>query len=268
MATRFRIVQILLLAAVLGGFAWMLIGSRPGEPAYQGKALSFWVEQYTTNRWPTDKQAAGAIQHIGSNAIPILLEMLTTRESSFRMKLLARLPKQWLARVHLGLDDYKRKVDQRRTLGAYGFAALGEEARPAVPALISLLNDKNDRVRYLSVFTLRCLGPVAADALPSLIICLNDPEFTVRDDAVEALGTIHEQPERVVPILVEFLQKYRTDPILCDDAIGSLSRFGTQAKPAVPILMEFLKDKETSVRSQATNALMQINPEVLRAMPK
>lgn len=265
MATRFRILRIVLLVAVLGGFAWMLVGSRPGEPVYQGRTLSLWVQQYSTNRWPTDKQAASAIQHIGSNAIPILLEMLTTRESSFRMKLLARLPKQWLAQVHLGLDDYKRRVDQRRTLGAYGFAALGEEARPAVPALISLLNDKNDRVRYLSVFTLRCLGPVAADALPSLIICLNDPEFTVRDDAVSALGTIHEQPERVVPILTDFLQKNRADGILCVEAIGSLAKFGVEAKPAVPILLELLNDKEPQIRSAATNALTQINPEVLRA---
>src|SRR5438045_1382994 len=47
------------------------------EPAYQGKALSQWVEAYVTTQ-DTEIQATGhdpaeAIAHIGSDAIPYLL---------------------------------------------------------------------------------------------------------------------------------------------------------------------------------------------------
>jgi HEAT repeat protein len=91
------------------------------------------------------------------------------------------------------------------------------------------------------------------------MVCLDDPEFTVRDDAVMAMGTIHEQPERVIPTLIQFIKKYRTDRILCRDAIESLSTFGLQARPAQSVLLELLDSDEASIRFAATNALRQIN---------
>ena len=130
-----------------------------------------------------------------------------------------------------------------------------------IAALIALLNDKHPDVRYVSVFALRCLGPVASDALPSLIKCLDDPEFTVQDDAVMGLGTIHQEAERVVPILIQFIEKHRTDQILYRDAIDSLRMFGAQAKPAVPTLVGLLDSREENIRSAATSALKQIDPE-------
>jgi HEAT repeat protein len=265
MKKRNRILLVVLLVAALGSLIWLML--RSNEPVYQAKSLSVWLEQYSTNRWPLDKQAEAAIRHIGTNAVPILLKRLSTREDSLKMKLLARVPKQWLVRLHLrSVDEYRLQVDNYRTLGANGFMALGVDARPAVPALIALLNDKDLRVRYLAVFALRCLGPVASDALPSMINCLDDPDFAVRDDAVTGLGTIHQEPERVVPILINFIEKNRADKILCQDAIGSLGMFGEQAKPAIPILLGFLNHQEASaLRGQVLRALVKIHakPELV-----
>jgi HEAT repeat protein len=126
-----------------------------------------------------------------------------------------------------------------------------------------LLDDKSERVRYLTVFTLRCLGPAADAALPALIKCLTDPDFDIKDDSVTAMGTIHEQPELVVPLIMNFLEANRANTILRKDAIIALGQFKEQAKPAVPMLIGFLNDPDPQIRSYATNALRQIDPASL-----
>src|SRR5579863_6231082 len=85
MGKRQRIVLTGLLVVVLGGFSWLVLRQR--EPVYQGKSLSVWLAQYSTNRWPLDKQAGAAIRHMGTNATPILLKRLGTRENPVTLKL-------------------------------------------------------------------------------------------------------------------------------------------------------------------------------------
>jgi HEAT repeat protein len=171
---------------------------------------------------------------------------------------LALVPKRWLARFHL------RSVSNYRHLGAYGLIALGADAKPSIPTLIALLNDKNPDVRYVAVFALRSLGRVAGDALPSLIKCLKDPDFRVQSDAILGLGEIHQEPERVIPILVKLLdepQNPQHSVIIRGNAIWSLLHFGAQAKPAVPRLLRLLDDAHEGIRYNATNALKAIDPD-------
>jgi HEAT repeat protein len=65
----------------------------------------------------------------------------------------------------------------------------------------------------------------------------------------------------VIPILIELLNKSNANTIGPNGAIWSLCQFGARAKPAVPALLELLNDERESVRSDATNALIQIDPE-------
>jgi hypothetical protein len=266
MPKRVQIALAGLIMTILGVFAWQVLHER--EPVYQGKRLSVWLEQYGTNHWSggrgdeVDTATESAIRQIGTNAIPIYLEMMASKESSLTIKLLSSIPSRWFGWAHLpSSGDYRHKVEMRRRLGAYAFIALDRDAKPAVPALIALLNDKHPDVRYVAVFALRSLGPVASDALPSLIKCLDDPEFTVRDDAVMGLGTIQEQPQRVIPILIQFVEKNRAERILCRDAMDSLRMFGGKAKASVPTLVGLLDDSVEDIRSAATNALLTIDPE-------
>jgi len=261
---RYILLGVLAVAAV-GGLAWPAL--RPQEPVYQGKALSFWLDQYGSNHWKRSdrnlaQQAETAIRHFGTNAVPNLLNMMRSRESSFKTNVLGRVPKSWLVRLRLPtVNEYQTQLGERRRRGAFGMVALGPDARPFFPALIRLLNDTNYDVRYVSVFALRSLGPVAKEALPSLIRCLDDPEFTVRDEAVMSLGIIHEDPERVIPILRSIIEKNRGNAILCQDAMQALGSFGTRAASAAPILLPFVNDQNPNTRSRATNALKAINPE-------
>jgi hypothetical protein len=262
MRKRVYIALAVLLVALAGVITWQVLRER--EPVYQGKRLSAWLKQYGTNHWAAgsggelDKQAETAIRQIGTNAIPLYLSIITTRESPLKLKLLALVPKRWLVRFHL------RGVYELRFLGSYGLIALGAEAKPAVPVLIALLNDKDPEVRYTAVFTLRSLGPVARDALPALIKCLQDPDFTVRSDAIFGLGELHQDPDRVIPILVEFLDKPQNPQqsvTLRHNALWSLRQFGPQAKSAVPSLLRLLNDEHEILRWEATNGLRVIDPE-------
>jgi hypothetical protein len=261
MRKRVQIALAVVLVALVAAIAWQAMRLR--EPVYQGKPLSVWLRQYRFTHVEGDggelgKQTETAIRQIGTNAIPIYLGIITTRESALKLKLKALVPKRWLARFPM------RSVYDFRFLGAYGLMALGAEAKPAVPVLIALLNDSNPDVRETAVFTLRSLGPVASDALPSVIKCVHDPSYSVQYHAIFGLGGIHQEAERVIPILVECLEQPpppRYSVNLRHNALWSLSQFGAQAKPAVPSLLRLLNDSHASIRSDVTNALKAIDPE-------
>jgi hypothetical protein len=268
--TRNANISLTLLTLAVVGLA-LLYFLRSGEPVYQGKLLTGWLEQFGTNHWSAghggdlDRQAEAALQHIGTNAVPIYFQLITVKESPIQVKVLAFLTQPWLARLHFqSVLEYRNQIYMRKTLGAYGFVALGGEAKPFVPDLMALNSDKDQRTRYFAVFALRCLGPAADAALPEFIECLKDSDETIRGEAATGLGEIHQQPERSVRILMDFIERYRTDRINwipTYDAIRSLAKFGTHARPAVPMLIGLLKDSQEGVRDAATNAVRQIDPD-------
>ena len=261
MQKRIQIALAVLLVMLAGAITWQVLRER--EPVYQGKPLRVWLRQYRVTHVEGDdgelgKQTETAIRQIGTNAIPIYLGIIATRESALKLKLLALVPKRWLALFPIST------VHDFRFLGAYGLMALGAEGKPAVPVLIALLNDSNPEVRETAVFTLRSLGPVASDALPSVIKCVHDHSFSVQYHAIFGLGEIHQEAERVIPILIECLNHPPTprySVTLGHNAIWSLCQFGAQAKPAVPSLLRLLNDSQASIRSDVTNALRAIDTE-------
>src|SRR5271165_6385675 len=82
-------IAILVLLA-LGCFSTFIV-SRPTEPAYQGKALRYWLKGYrvAAEEWneSTPQKADEAVRHLGTNAIPTLLTMLRARDSASDVKL-------------------------------------------------------------------------------------------------------------------------------------------------------------------------------------
>lgn len=251
---------VLTVALCLAG---LILFSRR-EPAYQGKSLSEWAQQYGSNHWSRADRAAGqeaqfAIQQIGTNAIPILLELMRAKDSGVNKKLRTVLPRRWHDK--LGLRD--RSGDVRRT-GAHGLAALGTNASAAVPKLIDIAtNHPEEDGRYIAVFALRTLESAAEPAIPFLIQCLTNKVDIIRDDAAIGLGAIRRQPEIVVPALLSYLEFAKTSPGTFEilDAIQSLSRFGPEAKAAVPAILALLDDSRPDVREHATNCLLRIDPE-------
>jgi hypothetical protein len=72
MRKRFRSLLAVLLVAVVGGLAWQV--TRPREPVYQGKPLSYWLVR------PARDPNFNALRALGTNAIPTLLQMLRAKD--------------------------------------------------------------------------------------------------------------------------------------------------------------------------------------------
>jgi len=251
-------------AALLAGVAlWafcLLLG--PGEPAYQGRPLTYWVRQQQQS-WllphsPSRIEADHAIRSIGTNALPLLLKWTAAKDSLFQRKLVAWARKQSLIKVRFHSDEeYHAQADA-------GFASLGALAKPAVPALIKLLNHSDTMVRVTAEYDLMWIGPEAQDAVPALVRCLNDGDFIVRFRATRCLRDIHMKPELAVPALVHSLGK---PGVPLRETIAALAQFGEDAKPAVPRLMNLLESKDPGTRLAASYALEVIDPAARPSAP-
>ncbi len=73
-----RLILGILALGILAALVFFL--TRRHEPSYNGRSLSYWVDCYGTpsGASPSSRQGPGAraINHIGTNAIPFLLEWI------------------------------------------------------------------------------------------------------------------------------------------------------------------------------------------------
>jgi hypothetical protein len=267
MRTPIRLAITVVLVAAASAGVWLAL--RPIEPVYEGKSLIVWAEQYGTNHFSysgshpggkLEQEAQTAIRNIGTNAIPFFLEIMHTKPSPLRQRVIGFIPIEWEERFNLPtLIDYLNELNTRRGWGAAGIMALGSEAKPAIPALLAMLTDSDPMMRVMAVLTFGELGPPAKVVLPDLIKCTNDSFGAVKMRVIISLGKIHEEPEKVVPILIRYLTDKNWNVRVY--AVTSLGQFGPEGKLAVPQIASLLNDQDFAVRGEATNALKAIDLE-------
>jgi hypothetical protein len=107
--------------------------SRPKEPEYQGKKLSWWVgnlyqQNVVAGAVKPNAAAATAIQVIGTNAVPCLVRWINYDMPSWQTRLVNRNVPDPLLRLLL-----RREIRARDATVALTF--LGDAAIPAVPYL-------------------------------------------------------------------------------------------------------------------------------------
>jgi len=144
----------LLTVGLLLTAACLVSVNRSKEPSYQGKSLSRWLDELpdlVLSEFNADAQipAREALQHIGTNAIPFLLERIQAKDSTLKRKLI-----EWAERHDVSALRFKR-AELRREEAAVGLRLLGPRALPAVPVLVSLLQSRQ-------------IGPFAAFALAGI----------------------------------------------------------------------------------------------------
>lgn len=193
-----------------------------------------------------------------TNAIPLLLEMLSAKDSRFRRSLIIAFSKvQRLVPVRI------IPADGRHRQATDGFRALGEDAGSAVPALIQLYEHSGSEwSRNLAASVLGSMGPAAKAAVPHLVGGATGTNPVLRLNSLGALYEIHSEPDLVVPIFTNCLAD--PDSVARQYAIKGLGLFEKDARQAVPSLLALLNDPDPDVRRCTTNALWQIDPEVFR----
>jgi HEAT repeat protein len=260
-----RILIAAMLLATIGVMVWLVQG--PPEPSYQGEPLHVWLERYRESSYEPDgylpvavsaetlqarAEARAAIREMGTNALPFLLKLLGTRDSELKSRSVEVLQNLSGSQLSIRLEQ------ESHSLAAFGFGALGPAAKPAVPALMEMLNDTNRDTRRHAAFAVGLLDPAPPEAVPALLQHLNDPHMN--GEVIIALGNLRGAPELVVPALAQALgQPNRMIPVQL--TVMALGKYGGQAKAAVPALLPLLQDPNRYVRTYTFNALEKIDPE-------
>jgi hypothetical protein len=158
--------QALCLLIFLAGS--LLTHAQPGDgPSYAGKPLAVWAHQAFLLEdiaaiADTNHEEVKAIRAIGTNAIPWLLDAMKHKPP----------PHGQNGQTNRQEGDTKeslKPIDPHYypSLARAGFWAIGEAGAPAVPALVSLLEDQP----YLAPSALAGIG---APALPALAYCITN----------------------------------------------------------------------------------------------
>ncbi len=173
---------------------------RKREPIYQGKTLSEWLVEASTGTWPRQGSvpADEAIRQIGTNAFPMISQLLRFRDSALKLKLIRVFYKQSFLQIHI-TTQYDRQM--QAIAACY---ALGTVAKPLVPEVAKAL--KHLDVQPFAEQWFKELGPDAEAAIPVMVEILRDQKNSARFMAAQSLAHIAiHRPEEVLPVLNECL---------------------------------------------------------------
>jgi hypothetical protein len=128
------------------------------EPSYQGLNLTQWVHEFfIASDYAREVAVMAALRSMGTNSIPTLIA--------------------WLSEDHPGSN--------RRGNAQLVFEILGEEARPAAPALIELTKNKDKDIRMRAFLCLRAIKPENGVLIPALAQLIHDPDKNIAHYAAE-----------------------------------------------------------------------------------
>lgn len=159
------------------------------DPVYDGKPLGEWLKMHDRDGFFSE-EATNAIRHIGTNAIPALLQRLTYGQPPF------------------GLPTYDNGIIHMD--GVRGFIALGDEAIPAFPKLETLMDGTN---QHSVLFAMVASLGAGTNAIPLLAKGLTNQFADVRSEAAHNLteGIADRFPEHRKEI-ISLLTNLLNDP--------------------------------------------------------
>jgi hypothetical protein len=188
--TKRRLWLIVIVGGVLLVGWLMLRPTGPKEPSYQGRKLSAWLNVYDSaqanyqnyqNNEATKQEAGRAIKKIGTNAIPTLLKWAQTKDSPLITKL-----NSWLDKHHHPNFHFQTALDARHK--AYlGFQELGNDALPAVPVLIELIESPESTQRNSALSCLFDIDLETRVLCPVIVQLLHSSNGDVRNGAATYL---------------------------------------------------------------------------------
>lgn len=222
----------------------------PPEPTYQGRRLSQWLfEQRVTDKGGIELSdaSASAVQAIGTNGFPVLLAMLNSSDSQFKLRLAMRVQ---------GYPLLGRLIPMymaRRFAAMLGFRVLGAAAKPVSPHIVKMVLHSDDNLEAINA-----LGAVANDADSALAMVkeLSNPDPVVRRRAALALTFLRQAPDISLPALAQALK----DPAqqVSMQAACSLGAYGSAAQPIIPLLTELSTNSDAGISLMAAQALQRI----------
>jgi len=148
---------------------------------------------------------------------------------------------------------------------ALALAVIRDESSRAIPALIEVLA-KTNSARHEAVMALGQYGPMATSAVPQLLACLLVNDSMTRSSARNALKRIGAETNAIIAAVTNALAS--ADVNLRLFAINTLGSLGGAASNAAPILVSCWKDSTPVIHNAASNALANIDAELLARLTK
>jgi hypothetical protein len=290
-------------ALLLAALAICIVIVWPREPHYHGRSLSAWLAALDDGEggngivWdaksppaPTKQQleAAEAVRQMGTNALPVLLRMLQTRESalvSIKQRLYVWLIQSGRARPAFQ-PDWHTAAARTRHLAALGIVALGQNAkRPASliaplfrkpefskeaglvlasmgepglrPLQSAITNNLAPWEGVIAVWALAHFPTNGQAIVPDLLQGLTSKRPGFRTTCAWALTRIQTDPEVAVQALTNHADEVGMR-YLCLKALGN---YGPRATSAVPFLIDMLHSQKPSRRHDVLETLRAIDTE-------
>lgn len=194
--------------------------------------------------------------------LPDLIKALRSESAIDRLRAAKDLGRLgWLARDAMPalvtvLEDPDAKV---REAAAQAVGQMGPEA---LPALSAMLGHQDKYVRRHAVWAMAKLGPLARVALADLCEALRDADPRTASGAAQALGQMGTDGADAVPALTEAMRG--TNIVLCRLASKALSQIG---QPALNALIAHLQHSDPFVRGESAMALGWMGPVARPAVP-
>src|SRR5262249_43023123 len=158
------------------------------------------------------------------------------------------------------IELLKDKDWEVRSQAAQGLRYIGPEAKPAVPALIELFQDRH--LCDTAVDSIEAIGPAAG---PDFIKSLRPPKTLNRVFYRRALFKVDPHQEAGVRTLISSLRDSEAE--VRSQAAWGLLRMEKRAVPAVAPLTGALQDEDREVRENSARALCSIGPQAKEAIP-
>ena len=298
--TRFRLyIGCAVLLAIASACLYSRL--RKPEPVYQGKTSAQWFQEFEKASSPP-LRPANVIVSVSSNLsvlrlnsgvlirVPGAMRLLDTGGPQRERALGALRALGTNAGIYLGREFLREdgtlapaywKLHSKTPAGIRKFLP-----KPAVPRNV---------VREHIAAALNALGKDAAPAVPAIVTVLSSGEPSKIRSAVHALGGIPLDPRLLEPVLEDWSQRGQSTnvyevvsdlPLRTSGAAGSLGRvlrtgnaafrrsceyelehFGPAAITALPELTAALADNDAEIRYGAARALEKIGPGAAPAMP-
>lgn len=222
------------------------------EPSYKGRLLSEWLGDMVAGRiWDGASPTEKAVQAMGTNAIPTLLEWMSYEPSPAEMRREAgENVAPWRPVTNLN-----RYPGQRCERAGDAFCYLGAVARSTIPELTRFARTASDLQRAERfAFALASVGPEAVPHLLSL--ATNSPPWT-RYSAIEALVHFAGKPlaPSLVPVLMNCLSQNETDTEYPVSGPAERVLLAMDPKVVVPALTNALQSASAYTRQRAINCL-------------
>jgi len=243
------------------------------------------------------QQAATAIRHIGTNALPLLVKWLEYKRPGWQVKLDATLYRfdDWrlIKSIRKGISrdkeielhscailgfamlraesnrtvqDVLRLTDDPERSRAYrALSALSLLGKEGLVALTGIAGDPTSANQYLAlkVFAaLRPLGTNVSPAIPTIVRAASDADPDIAQAALYSLCILGLEPGMSFPVFTNAIAS--TNRNLKVHTIHHVGYFGTPTdlQPLVPSISNCLHDADIGVRSKAIEMLTHIAPEI------